>query len=126
MAILRALAEPHRFQIVELLRDGPRPVGDVVTRLGLRQPQVSKHLRVLSDAGLVDVRVDAQRRIYRLRAAPLQELEVWLETYRRHWEGNFQRLDALLDELKTGQVKTDELETDGPKTDDKHRGRPKR
>ena len=59
MTTLRALAEPHRFHIVELLRDGPRPVGDVVNHLGLRQPQVSKHLRVLSDAGLVDVRVDA-------------------------------------------------------------------
>jgi|GraSoi2013_115cm_1033766.scaffolds.fasta_scaffold150484_2 DNA-binding transcriptional ArsR family regulator len=98
----RALAEPNRFQIVELLLDGPRPVGDLAHRLHLRQPQVSKHLRVLSEAGLVNVRVDAQRRIYALRPAPLQELEVWLERYRRIWEGNFQRLDALLDELKTG------------------------
>jgi DNA-binding transcriptional ArsR family regulator len=106
MATLRALAEPSRFQIVELLRDGPRPVGDMVHRLRLRQPQVSKHLRVLSAAGLVDVRVDAQRRIYALRPAPLQELEVWLEKYRRLWEANFQRLDALLDELKTGELKT--------------------
>lgn len=105
MATFRALAEPNRFHIVELLRDGPRPVGDMVTRLGLRQPQVSKHLRVLSDAGLVDVRVDAQRRIYALRAAPLQELEVWLDTYRRLWEANFQRLDALLDEMKIGEKK---------------------
>lgn len=103
---LRALAEPHRFQIVELLLDGPRPVGDMVHRLGLRQPQVSKHLRVLSDAGLVDVRVDAQRRIYALRPAPLQELEVWIEKYRRVWEASYQRLDALLDELKTGELKT--------------------
>jgi DNA-binding transcriptional ArsR family regulator len=105
MATLRALAEPSRFQIVELLRDGPRPVGDMVNRLHLRQPQVSKHLRVLSDAGLVDVRVDAQRRIYALRPAPLQELEVWLERYRRLWESNFQRLDALLDELKSSESK---------------------
>jgi DNA-binding transcriptional ArsR family regulator len=103
---LRALAEPNRFQIVELLLDGPRPVGDMVDRLHLRQPQVSKHLRVLSDAGLVDVRVDAQRRIYALRPEPLQELEVWLERYRRLWEGNFQRLDALLEELKTDEGKT--------------------
>jgi DNA-binding transcriptional ArsR family regulator len=102
---LKALAEPNRFQIVELLRDGPRPVGDMVDRLGLRQPQVSKHLRVLSEAGLVDVRVDAQRRIYALRPAPLQELEVWLERYRRLWEANYQRLDALLDELKTKEKK---------------------
>ncbi len=106
IATLRALAEPNRLHIVELLRDGPRPVGDMAHRLRLRQPQVSKHLRVLSDAGLVDVRVDAQRRIYALRPAPLQELEVWLERYRRLWEGNFQRLDALLDELQTSELKT--------------------
>ncbi len=105
MATLRALAEPSRFQIVELLRDGPRPVGDMVQRLHLRQPQVSKHLRVLGDAGLVEFRVDAQRRIYALRPAPLQELEVWLERYRRLWEDNFQRLDTLLEELKTGEKK---------------------
>src|ERR1700682_5217797 len=105
---LRALAEPHRLHIVELLLDGPRPVGDMVSQLGLRQPQVSKHLRVLSEAGLVDVRVDAQRRIYALRPTPFQELEVWLEKYRRLWEGNFQRLDALLDELKTEELKTKE------------------
>jgi DNA-binding transcriptional ArsR family regulator len=105
IATLRALAEPNRFQIVELLRAGPRPVGDLVNRLGLRQPQVSKHLRVLSDAGLVDVRVDAQRRIYALRPAPLQELELWLERYRRLWEGNFQRLDAVLDKMKVGEIK---------------------
>jgi DNA-binding transcriptional ArsR family regulator len=102
---LQALAEPNRFQIVELLRDGPRPVGDIVDRLALRQPQVSKHLRVLSDAGLVDVRVDAQRRIYELRAAPLKELEVWIERYRRIWEGNFQRLDGVLQELKAKEKK---------------------
>jgi DNA-binding transcriptional ArsR family regulator len=100
METLRALAEPNRFQIVELLRKGPRPVGDLVDRLGLRQPQVSKHLRVLNDAGLVEVRVDAQRRIYTLRPAPLQELEEWVERYRQLWEGNFQRLDALLDQMK--------------------------
>ena len=103
---LRALAEPNRLHIVELLLNGPRPVGDLVHRLRLRQPQVSKHLRVLSEAGLVHVRVDAQRRIYALRPAPLQELEVWLERYRRLWESNFQRLDALLDELKTSERKT--------------------
>jgi DNA-binding transcriptional ArsR family regulator len=103
---LRALAEPNRFQIVELLLDGPRPVGDMVHRLRLRQPQVSKHLRVLSDAGLVDVRVDAQRRIYALRPEPLQELEVWLEKYRHIWEANFQRLDSLLEGLKDDERKS--------------------
>jgi DNA-binding transcriptional ArsR family regulator len=101
----RALAEPNRLQIVELLLAGPRPVGDMADELGLRQPQVSKHLRVLSEAGLVDVRVDAQRRIYALRHAPLQEMEAWLERYRRIWESNFQRLDALLDDMKTKEKK---------------------
>jgi len=116
MATLRALAEPNRFQIVELLRDGPRPVGAMADRLGLRQPQVSKHLHVLSAAGLVDVRVDAQRRIYALRPAPLEELEVWLEKFRRLWEDNFQRLDAVLEELTAGE----------PGTKRKKRGRTKR
>ncbi len=101
----RALAEPNRLQIIELLLNGPRPVGDMVEQLGLRQPQVSKHLRVLSEAGLVDVRVDAQRRIYALRPAPLQELEAWVERYRRIWESNFQRLDALLVEMKASEKK---------------------
>src|SRR5256712_10066729 len=108
METLKALGEPNRFQIVELLRDGPQPVGELVHRLHLRQPQVSKHLRVLSDAGLVTVRVDAQRRIYALRPAPLQELEVWLERYLRLWESNFQRLDALLLDLKRTAMKTKE------------------
>ena len=106
IATLRALAEPSRFQIVEILRDGPRPVGDLVNRLKLRQPQVSKHLRVLSEAGLVEVRVDAQRRIYELRPAPLRELEEWIERYRKIWEENYQRLDVLLEEMKTEQAKT--------------------
>jgi len=105
MQTLRALAEPNRLHIVELLRGGPRPVGHLVRRLRLRQPQVSKHLRVLSDAGLVHVRADAQRRVYALRPAPLQELEVWLERYRRLWEDNFQRLDTLLGELKSAEPK---------------------
>ena len=106
IATFRALAEPNRLHIVELLLRGPRPVGHLVRRLRLRQPQVSKHLRVLSSAGLVDVRVDAQRRIYALRPAPLQELELWLEKYRRLWEANFQRLDALLEGLKASDRKT--------------------
>jgi DNA-binding transcriptional ArsR family regulator len=102
---LRALGEPNRFHIVELLREGPRPVGEMVERLGLQQPQVSKHLRVLSEAGVVDVRVDAQRRIYALRPAALKEMEEWLERYRRISESNFQRLDAVLEELKTKEKK---------------------
>jgi DNA-binding transcriptional ArsR family regulator len=102
----KALAEPNRLHIVELLRSGPRPVGDMVHRLRLRQPQVSKHLRVLSDAGLVEARIDAQRRIYALRPAPLQQLDVWLKKYRQLWEQNFQRLDVLLDHLQAKESKS--------------------
>jgi DNA-binding transcriptional ArsR family regulator len=102
---LKALAEPSRFQIVELLREGPRPVGVVAERLGMSQPQASKHLRVLSEAGLVGSRVDAQRRIYALRPEPLKELAEWTERYRRVWEKNFERLDLLLDEMKTKEKK---------------------
>lgn len=95
-AALRALGEPHRVEILDLLREGEQPVGCLVKHLGLSQPAVSKHLRVLKDAGLVESRVDAQRRLYRVRAAPLAELDDWLEPYRRLWE---QRLDKLEDHL---------------------------
>jgi DNA-binding transcriptional ArsR family regulator len=105
METLKALAEPNRLQIVELLLDGPRPVGELVDELGLRQPQVSKHLRVLSEAGLVGVRVDAQRRIYALQPAPLKELGTWVAKYRRVWEENFQRMDGLPEEMKRKERK---------------------
>jgi len=102
---LSALAEPNRLQIVELLRRKPRSVGEIVERLGLRQPQVSKHLRVLSDAGLVEVRAVAQQRIYSLRAEPFNELDVWLERYRRIVEERFDRLDDLIREREKGDKK---------------------
>ena len=98
--ILSALAEPNRRQIVELLRRRPLAVGQIVDRLGLGQPQVSKHLRVLSHAGLVEARAVAQRRIYRLRAQPLKELDDWLEPYRRTWEERFEQLDDVVRDLK--------------------------
>jgi DNA-binding transcriptional ArsR family regulator len=97
---LSALAEPNRLHIVELLRDGPRPVGEIADRLRLHQPQVSKHLRVLSDSGLVEVHPIANRRIYRLRPQPLQELDTWLESFRRIWEQRFDQLDDYLQELQ--------------------------
>jgi DNA-binding transcriptional ArsR family regulator len=87
-----ALAEPSRRKILDLLRAGERSVNDLVGRLKLSQPGVSKHLRVLRDAGLVDVRPDGRQRLYRLRAEPLAEVDAWLEPYREHWSG---RLDAL-------------------------------
>ena len=102
---LSALAEPNRLQIVELLRRKPRAVGEIVERLGLRQPQVSKHLRVLSHAGLVEVRAVAQQRIYSLRVEPFRELDVWLERYRRTVEDRFDRLDDLIREKEKGDNK---------------------
>ena len=98
--ILSALAEPNRLQIVELLRRKPLPVGEIVERLRLRQPQVSKHLRVLSDAGLVEAHPVAQQRIYSLRAQPLKDLDAWLEPYRRTWDERFDQLDDVLRDLK--------------------------
>lgn len=98
--MLSALAEPNRLLIVELLRDRPRPVGEIATRLRLRQPQVSKHLRVLSDAGLVDVRPVAQQRIYQLRSEPFNELDKWLATFRRRAGDRFDRLEDLVNERK--------------------------
>ena len=93
----RALAEPHRVEILDLLRDGEQPVGHLVGRLGLSQPAVSKHLRVLREAGLVQSRIDAQRRLYRVRAEPLAELDDWLAPYRRLWERHLDRLEHHLD-----------------------------
>jgi len=98
--ILSALAEPTRLQIVELLRRKPLAVGEIVERLRLRQPQVSKHLRVLSEAGLVEVHPLAQQRIYSLRAQPLKDLDSWLEPYRRTWDERFDQLDDVLRDLK--------------------------
>jgi DNA-binding transcriptional ArsR family regulator len=92
------LAEPRRREILDLLRTGERPVGELVDQLSLSQPAVSKHLKVLRDAGLVEVRQDAQRRWYRLRPAPLAEIDAWLEPYRDLWRT---RLDALEAHLET-------------------------
>ena len=97
LAALQVLAEPRRLQILDLLRDGERPVGDLVDRLGVSQPAVSKHLRVLRDAGLVEARADAQRRLYRIRPEPLAELDDWLASYRRLWTTHLDRLEDHLD-----------------------------
>jgi DNA-binding transcriptional ArsR family regulator len=94
---LRALGEPHRLEILDLLRDGEQPVGRLVERLELSQPAVSKHLRVLREAGLVEARIDAQRRLYRVRTESLAALDDWLEPYRRLWEGRLDKLEEGLD-----------------------------
>ncbi len=97
---LAALAEANRFRIVELLRSGPRPVNEIVDSLSLYQVQVSKHLRVLKEAGLVDFKPRAQQRVYELRAEPLVELDEWLSRYRQLWDARFGEMDELLAELQ--------------------------
>ena len=91
------MSEPRRLQILDLLRDGERPVGELVDRLGVSQPAVSKHLRVLRDAGLVEARPVAQRRLYRIRPEPLAELDDWLASYRELWTTHLDRLEDHLD-----------------------------
>jgi DNA-binding transcriptional ArsR family regulator len=97
LTALQVLAEPRRVAILDLLRDGERPVGDLVGPLGLSQPAVSKHLRVLKDAGLVEARVDAQRRLYRIRPEPLADLDEWLASYRQLWTTHLDRLEDHLE-----------------------------
>lgn len=101
--ILGALAEPNRLRIVELLRDGPRPVGEIAERLSLRQPQVSKHLRVLLSAGIVEVRPIAQQRVYQLQAQSFEELGTWVDTFHQVWENRLDALDKYLHEVQTSQ-----------------------
>lgn len=98
-AVFAALAEPHRRTILEALRTGDRSAGDLVDVLPLAQPTVSKHLRLLRESGLVGVRNDAQRRIYSLRAEPLQVVDLWLEPYRGKWRDRLDALEQHLDSL---------------------------
>jgi len=93
------LAEPNRRRILDLLRVGELPVGDLVAGLAVSQPAVSKHLRVLREAGLVEARVDAQRRLYRLRPHTLREIDEWLAPYRELWSGSLDRLEHHLGEM---------------------------
>ena len=98
MTAYAALAEPHRRQILDLLRSGERSVNELVARLKLSQPGVSKHLRVLREAGLVEVRPDGRRRWYGLQARPLAEVDEWLEPYRAFWSTRLDALGRHLDE----------------------------
>lgn len=102
---LNALAEPNRLRIVELLRDKPYSVGEITKRLLLRQLQVSKHLRVLSDAGIVEARPIAQRRVYQLQPEPFAALETWLNTFHPTWGGRLDTLEKYLHELQASQRK---------------------
>ena len=95
-----AVAEPRRRQILDLLAGGERPVNDLVALLGLAQPQVSKHLRVLRKVGLVDVRDEGRQRVYRLNGYPLKPIHDWVRKYEQSWSQRFDRLDAVLAELR--------------------------
>jgi DNA-binding transcriptional ArsR family regulator len=95
-----AVAEPRRRQILDALAGGERPVNDLVRALGLAQPQVSKHLRVLREVGAVDVREEGRQRVYRLNGHALKPIHDWVKSYERSWSERFDRLDVVLDELK--------------------------
>ncbi|MEA2348844.1 MAG: hypothetical protein QOG62_2631 [Thermoleophilaceae bacterium] len=95
-----AVAEPRRRQILDLLADGERPVNDLVRETGLGQPQVSKHLRVLREVGVVDVREEGRQRLYRVNAEALKPIHDWVKDYERLWTERFERLDSVLEDLK--------------------------
>ena len=95
------LAEPSRRAILTLLASGERSVGDLESALNLSQPSVSKHLRVLRDAGFVEATIDAQRRVYRIRPEPLQEVDAWMAPFRRYWSARVDALERHLDRIAT-------------------------
>jgi DNA-binding transcriptional ArsR family regulator len=99
MPVFEVLAEPNRRRILDLLGPSERPVGELVGQLELSQPAVSKHLRVLREAGLVQVRGDGQRRLYRVLPEPLRALDEWLEPYRRIWAASLDDLERHLEEM---------------------------
>lgn len=99
LSLFDVIAEPNRRRILDLLLEQERPVGDLVEALAVSQPAVSKHLRVLRDAGLVESRTDAQRRLYRVRAEPLQSIDDWLAPYRAMWSASLDQLERHLDSI---------------------------
>ena len=101
LAVLEVIAEPTRRRILDAVREGERSVNELVEQVGMHQPGVSRHLKVLRDAGLVEVRRDAQRRLYRLRAEPLRELDAWLEPYRAEWADKLDSLERHLQRTAT-------------------------
>ncbi len=98
---LSAIAEPNRLKMVEYLRTKPSSVGEIALKLKIRQPQASKHLRVLTETGWVEVQPLAQQRIYQLREKHFSELDNWLDSFRKLWEARYEKLDSLLEELQT-------------------------
>jgi len=111
-SIFDALVDPTRRHILDLLRERPHLVGELVDQLKISQPLASKHLRVLREAGLVHVRQDAQRRWYELRPDPLAEVDAWLASYRHLWEARMDRLDEYLHELQNKEKPHEQDESD--------------
>ncbi|OLS41052.1 helix-turn-helix transcriptional regulator [Bacillus sp. MRMR6] len=111
MKTISVLAEPKRLLIVELLREGPLSVGEITERLGFNQPQASKHLKVLSEAGTVEVEAVTNRRIYKLRPETFQELNTWIESYRNIWDERNDRLENYLQKLQGKEVESDDKES---------------
>ncbi|MET9260997.1 metalloregulator ArsR/SmtB family transcription factor [Amycolatopsis sp. NPDC004079] len=112
--VFNAVAEPRRREILDVLADGERPVNDLVRVLGLGQPQVSKHLRVLREVGAVEVRDEGRQRLYRLNARALKPIHDWVRRYERSWEERFESLDAVLEEMGSTE------EDDHDRHDDRH------
>ena len=108
--MFNAVAEPRRRQILDVLAGGERPVNDLVQVVGLAQPQVSKHLRVLREVGAVEVREEGRRRLYRLNGRALKPIHDWVENYERLWSDRFERLDVVLEELKQRDERGDGLD----------------
>jgi len=100
MEAFRMLADPTRLRIVEILREGGRPVNDIVSRVEIDQSGVSRHLRILQEAGFVQVRPDGQKRVYSLRSQPFQDLDAWISTYRSTWEKRLDRFEGVLQSRK--------------------------
>lgn len=111
--VLEAIVDPTRRSILDAVRDGERSVNELVQIVGMHQPGVSRHLKVLRDAGLVKVRQDANRRLYRLRPAPLQELDAWLEPYRIEWSNRLDSLERHLERTAGSATVAEKTSTEG-------------
>src|SRR3954451_13449223 len=106
--VFNAVAEPRRREILDVLAGGERPVNDLVVSLGLAQPQVSKHLKVLREVGLVDARDEGRQRVYRLNGRSLKPIHDWVKTYERTWNARFEALDLVLEDLKAKEARDGE------------------
>jgi DNA-binding transcriptional ArsR family regulator len=113
-SVFEVIAEPNRRAILSLLAASEQSVGEIERQLQMTQPTVSKHLRVLRDAGFVEATIDAQRRVYRLKPEPLQEIDAWLEQFRRFWSAHLDALERHLDRIKA--EKKDNIKAPRPKS----------